>query len=57
MSQAIDLDSWTNSLRVWPNPPEGWISWYNRVAKTRQGTWETLGIATALSVFVTSRER
>jgi hypothetical protein len=26
MSQDIDLDSWADSLRAWPNPPEGWVS-------------------------------
>ena len=57
MSQAIDLDFWTDSLRAWPNPPEGWISWYNRVAKTHQGTWETLGIATALSLSLSPLEK
>jgi hypothetical protein len=24
VSQDIDLDSWADSLRDWPNPPEGW---------------------------------
>jgi hypothetical protein len=23
VSQGIDLDSWADSLRAWPNPPEG----------------------------------
>jgi hypothetical protein len=50
VSQGIDLDSWADSLRAWPNPPEGWVSWYNRVAKTYQSTWETIGIADALSL-------
>jgi hypothetical protein len=48
--QDIDLDSWADSLRAWPNPPEGWVSWYNRVAKTYQSTWETIGTADALSL-------
>jgi hypothetical protein len=26
MSQDIDLDSWADSLRAWPNPPEGWVA-------------------------------
>jgi hypothetical protein len=30
VSQNIDLDSWSDSLRAWPNPPEGWVTWYNR---------------------------
>jgi hypothetical protein len=49
LSQDIDLDSWTDSLRVWPNPPEGWVSWYNRMARVHQSTWEAIGIADALS--------
>jgi hypothetical protein len=50
MSQDIDLDSWANNLRAWPNPPEGWVAWYNRVARVHQSTWETIGIADALSL-------
>jgi hypothetical protein len=38
VSQDIDLDSWADSLRAWPNPPKGWVSWYNRVAKAHQPT-------------------
>jgi hypothetical protein len=26
MSEDIDLDSWANSLRAWPNHPEGWVA-------------------------------
>jgi hypothetical protein len=48
VSQDIDLDSWADSLRAWPNPSKGWVSWYNRVTKTYQSTWETIGIADAL---------
>jgi hypothetical protein len=48
MSQDVDLDSCADSLRVWPNPPEGWVAWYNRVARVHQSTWETIGIADAL---------
>jgi hypothetical protein len=50
MSQDIDLDSWADSLCAWPNPPEGWVSWYNRVARFHQSAWETIGIADALSL-------
>jgi hypothetical protein len=50
ISQDIDLDSWADSLRAWPNPPEGWVSWYNRVAKAYQPIWETIRIADALSL-------
>jgi hypothetical protein len=50
MSQDIDLDSWANNLRTWPNPPEGWVSWYNRMARAHQSTWEAIGIADALSL-------
>jgi hypothetical protein len=57
VSQAIDLDSWTDSLRAWPNPPEGWIPWYNRVAQVYQGAWEILGISTALSLSLSPLEK
>jgi hypothetical protein len=57
MSQNIDLDSWADSLRAWPNPLEGWVSWYNRVAKTYQPTWETIGIADALSLSLSPLEK
>jgi hypothetical protein len=50
VSQDIDLDSWANSLCAWPNPPEGWVAWYNRVARVHQSTWETIGIADVLSL-------
>jgi hypothetical protein len=50
MSQDLDLDSWADSLRAWPNPPEGWVAWYNRMARVHQSTWETMGIANALSL-------
>jgi hypothetical protein len=36
VSQDIDLESWSDSLRTWPNPPEGWIIWYNRMADAYQ---------------------
>jgi hypothetical protein len=26
VSQDLDLDSWANSLRAWPNPPEGRVA-------------------------------
>jgi hypothetical protein len=50
VSQDIDLDSWANSLRAWPNPPEGWVSWYNRMARVHQSTWEAIGMALSLSL-------
>jgi hypothetical protein len=50
MSQDIDLGSWADSLRAWPNPPEGWVSWYNRMMRVHQSTWEAIGIADALSL-------
>jgi hypothetical protein len=34
VNQDLDLDSWSDSLRAWPNHPEGWVTWYNRVATT-----------------------
>jgi hypothetical protein len=50
MSQDIDLDSSADSLRAWPNPPEGWVSWYNRMARVHKSTWEAIGIADVLSL-------
>jgi hypothetical protein len=50
VSQDIDLDSWADSLHAWPNPPEGWVSWYNRMVRVHQSTWEAIGIADALSL-------
>jgi hypothetical protein len=50
VSQDIDLDSWADSLRAWPNPLEGWVACYNRGARVHQSTWETIGIANALSL-------
>jgi hypothetical protein len=57
VSQDIDLDSWADSLRAWPNPPEGWVAWYNRVARVHQSTWETIGIADALSLSLSPLEK
>jgi hypothetical protein len=57
MSENIDLDSWTDSLHAWPNPPEGWVTWYNRVANTYQPTWESIGIADALSLSLSPLEK
>jgi hypothetical protein len=57
VSQNIDLDSWSDSLRAWPNPPEGWVTWYNRVANTYQPTWESIGIADALSLSLSPLEK
>jgi hypothetical protein len=57
VSQNIDLYSWADSLCAWPNPPEGWVTWYNRVAKTDQPTWETIGIADALSLSLSPLEK
>jgi hypothetical protein len=50
VSQDIDLNSWADNLLVWPNPPEGWVAWYNRMVRVYQSTWETIGIADALSL-------
>jgi hypothetical protein len=50
VSQDIDLDSWFNNLRAYSNPPEGWVAWYNRMVRVHQSTWETIGIADALSL-------
>jgi hypothetical protein len=50
VSQDLDLDSWAESIRVWPNPLEGWVAWYNRMVRVHQFTWKTIGIADALSL-------
>ena len=50
MSQDINLNSWADVLRAWPNPPEDWITWYSRVAKTYMPLWQELNIADALSL-------
>jgi hypothetical protein len=50
VSQDIDLDSWADSLHAWPNSSEGWVSWYNRMTRVHQSTWEAIGIAYALSL-------
>jgi hypothetical protein len=57
VSQDIDLDSWADILRVWPNPPEGWVAWYNRVVRVYQSTWETIEIADALSLSLSPLEK
>ena len=50
VSQNIKLNSWADCLRVWPNLPESWITWYNRVAKAHMPLWQDLNIADALSL-------
>jgi hypothetical protein len=50
VSQDIDLDSLADNLHAWPNPPKGWVAWYNRMMRVHQSTWETIGIADALSL-------
>ena len=50
VSQNIDLNLWADCLRAWPNPPESWITWYNRVAKAYMPFWQELNIADALSL-------
>jgi hypothetical protein len=57
MSQDIDLDSWSDSIRAWPNPPEGWVVWYNRVANTYQPLRKSIGIADALSLSLSPLEK
>jgi hypothetical protein len=57
VSQDIDLDSWADSLRAWPNPPEGWVAWYNRMARVHQSTWETIGIVNALSLLLSPLDK
>jgi hypothetical protein len=37
--------------------PKGWVAWYNRVARVHQSTWETIGIANALSLLLSPLDR
>ncbi|KAK1627138.1 hypothetical protein QYE76_001453 [Lolium multiflorum] len=57
VNQDLDLSTWADCLRAWPNPPEDWVSWYNRVAKTHQSSWETSGIADALALSLSPLEK
>ncbi|KAK1617192.1 hypothetical protein QYE76_022709 [Lolium multiflorum] len=57
VNQDLDLSTWADCLRAWPNPPEDWVSWYNRMAKTHQSTWETSGIADALALSLSPPEK
>ncbi|KAK1685966.1 hypothetical protein QYE76_046814 [Lolium multiflorum] len=57
VNQNLDLTSWADCLRAWPNPPEGWMAWYTRVSKTHYATWETIGIADALSLSLSPLEK
>jgi hypothetical protein len=57
VSQDLDLDSWADSLRAWPNPPEGWVAWYNRMARVHQSTLQTIGIANALSLLLSPLDK
>jgi hypothetical protein len=57
VGQAIDLESWSDSLRAWPNPPEGWIIWYNRMADAYQPLWESIRTADALSLSLSPLEK
>jgi hypothetical protein len=57
VSQDIDLDSWANNLCAWPNPLEGWVAWYNRMARVHQSTWETIEIADALSLLLSPLDK
>ncbi|KAK1699082.1 hypothetical protein QYE76_015779 [Lolium multiflorum] len=57
VNQDLDLSTWADCLRAWPNPPEDWVSWYNRMAKTHQSSWETSGIADALALSLSPLEK
>jgi hypothetical protein len=57
VSQDIDLDSWADGLCAWPNPPEGWVARYNRLARVYQSTCQTIGIADALSLSLSPLEK
>ncbi|KAK1614132.1 hypothetical protein QYE76_019649 [Lolium multiflorum] len=55
--KALRSDLLGRRLRAWPNPPEGWVSWYNRVSKIHYATWESIGIADALSLSLSPLEK
>jgi len=57
VSQNIDLTSWTDCLTAWPNPPEGWVSWYSRVAKVYLPLWQELNVADKLSLSLSPLEK
>ncbi|KAJ1261753.1 hypothetical protein BS78_09G055400 [Paspalum vaginatum] len=55
VAQNPDPDRWTNQLRAWPFPMEGWVSWYKRVAKHYESSiCHRIGIVDALSLTVSS---
>ena len=57
VDQELDLTAWADLLRAWPNAPEGWTTWYNRVYKAHPSTWENVGIADALSLSISSLDK
>ena len=57
MAQAPDPNIWTDQLRAWPFPMEGWSNWYHRIAKYHEADWQRLGIADALSLTLSPIEK
>ena len=47
-----DLDLWTDQLRAWPFPMDGWVDWYKRVERSYSSTWQTIHIANALTLSI-----
>jgi hypothetical protein len=44
-------------MRAWPNPPDGSVIWYRRVAQTYQSQWQATGIVDALSLLLSPLEK
>ena len=57
--QTLDFD-WglkytpTNPLRHWPQPSSDWVTWVDRMVKTKKDQWKALGIYDAIML---SREK
>lgn len=57
MAQTPNPNIWTNQLRAWPFPMEGWVNWYKRVSKDHAATWQAIGIADALYLTISPIEK
>ena len=52
-----DLDLWTDQLRAWPYPMNGWVEWYKRVERVHSSIWQTTHIANALTLSLSPMEK
>ena len=57
IAQTLDKNLWTDQLRAWPFPMEGWVNWYKRVAKDHEADWQKIEIADALSLTLSPIEK